>query len=71
MKVHRPKNKNIWVPQNSDILPCEKVGKKKQGTEKCIQTCYHLHKGERIHLYGYVYIGQLLKAQETGNLTLR
>lgn len=47
----------------------KKVGKKK-GTEECIQTRYHLHQGECIHFYVYLHIEQLLKTQETSNLTL-
>lgn len=52
------------------MLCGNKKVKKKKGTEKCIQTCYHLHQGECTHLYAYICIEQLLKAQETGNLTL-
>lgn len=71
MKVHGPKNKNIWVLQNSDICYVEK----KKVIKKKVQKSVYKHatsfiKGECIHLYVYIYIEQLLKAQETGNLTL-
>lgn len=49
--------------------------KKKKVIKKKVQKSVYKHatsfiKGECIHLYVYIYIEQLLKAQETGNLTL-
>lgn len=49
MKVHGPKN--TWVPQNSDIVPYEKVKKKKSKVQKSIYKHATIYIKENVYIY--------------------
>lgn len=54
MKVHGSKNKNIQCPQNSDILPCEKVGGKSKVQKSVYKHATICIKG-KVYIYMVIY----------------